>query len=167
MPPFIVTLKLDDASHAWLDALRQAHFPPERNFLQAHLTLFHKLPGEEAEAVDADLAAAAGARPPLPLTFDAPMFLGFGVAIHVESAPLAALQAELARRWRPWLNAQDRQGFRPHVTVQNKVPAEAARALQAELEAGWTPRTGTGVGLSLWRYLGGPWAHVADHLFAG
>ena len=45
--PLILTLKLDQASFTRLDALRQAHFPPERNWLSAHLTLFHHLPGDQ------------------------------------------------------------------------------------------------------------------------
>jgi hypothetical protein len=28
------------------DDLRQAHFPRQRNFLRAHLTMFHRLPVE-------------------------------------------------------------------------------------------------------------------------
>lgn len=166
-PPLIVTLALDAESFAWLDALRQAHFPPARNFLKAHLTLFHKLPGGEAEAVGAVLRAVAADVEPLPLVFAEPMFLGRGVAVRVESAALHAVRARLAQRWRAWLTAQDRQGFRPHVTIQNKVAPERARALHADLAAGWAPRTGTGPGLVLWRYLGGPWAHVEDVAFGG
>ena len=164
-PPFIVTLTLDAESFTWLDALRQAHFPPERNFLKAHLTLFHKLPGDEAAAVGADLRAVATDFEALPLVFSEPRFIGRGVAVRVESEALHAVRRRLARRWRAWLTAQDQQGFRPHVTLQNKVPPERARALHAALQAGWTPRTGTGTGLSLWRYLGGPWAAVEDVAF--
>jgi hypothetical protein len=40
---FILTAELDPASFAWLDWLRREHFPPERNLLPAHLTLFHRL----------------------------------------------------------------------------------------------------------------------------
>ena len=29
---------------AWADGLRRAHYPPERNRLRAHVTLFHALP---------------------------------------------------------------------------------------------------------------------------
>ena len=42
--PLIVTALLGRADHAWLDGERQRHFPPERNQLPAHLTLFHQLP---------------------------------------------------------------------------------------------------------------------------
>ena len=42
--PLIVSALLDPDSFAWLDGLRRAHFPAERNLLDAHLTLFHALP---------------------------------------------------------------------------------------------------------------------------
>ena len=42
--PLIVTATLPPSEFAWADALRRAHFPPERNYLQAHVTLFHALP---------------------------------------------------------------------------------------------------------------------------
>ena len=42
--PLIVTAELGPADFAWLDAQRRAHFPPERNQLAAHLTMFHALP---------------------------------------------------------------------------------------------------------------------------
>lgn len=166
-PPLIVTLTMDPESFAWLDALRHAHFPPERNVLDAHLTLFHKLPGDEVETVGADLRAVAEDFAPLPLTFSEPMFLGRGVAVRVECAALHAVRERLAARWRAWLTAQDRQRFRPHVTVQNKVASDRARALHGAMAEGWAPRTGVGTGLALWRYLGGPWAPVAEIPFGG
>ena len=42
--PLIVTAELPDDVLAWADGLRRAHFPPERNWLVAHVTLFHALP---------------------------------------------------------------------------------------------------------------------------
>jgi len=87
------------------------------------------------------------------------------VAYELSSPELLALRRELVRSWEPWLGAQDRQGFKPHITVQNKVSPERARALQKELQASFTPFEIRGVGLSLWRYLGGPWEPVDTYLF--
>lgn len=55
----------------------------------------------------------------------------------------------------------------PHVTVQNKVAPQAARALLAELQAGFSPFTMRAEGLNLWRYLGGPWRHERLFRFGG
>jgi 2'-5' RNA ligase len=155
--PLILTLQLDPASFATLDALRRAHFPRSRNLVPAHVTLFHALPGAEEAPIAAALAGLAEATAPLDLVVARPRFLGRGVAFDVESPALLALRGELARGWAGWLSNQDRQRYKPHVTIQNKVAPEAARALFAELEASWRPLAGRGAGLLLWRYRGGPW----------
>jgi 2'-5' RNA ligase len=162
--PLIVTLLLDDAAQQRFDALRAAHFPPERNWLAAHVTLFHALPGEHRAAVGRELAAAA-ARPAFGLTVSGVRSLGRGVALDLVAPELIALRAGLADAFEPWLTRQDRQWSRPHVTVQNKVAPEAARALHAELTEGFRPETVTARGLGLWRYLGGPWAAEAEFPF--
>ncbi len=58
-------------------------------------------------------------------------------------------------------------GVKPHVTVQNKVSPERARALREQLLATFSPFEVEGVGLSLWRYLGGPWEPVGTYRFGG
>jgi hypothetical protein len=68
------------------------------------------------------------------------------------------MHAELRQAWLPWLTAQDAQGFRPHVVIQNKVDPVEARALYERLAAGFRPYSIEATGLLLWRYLGGPWA---------
>lgn len=49
---FILTAELDADSFDWLDRLRRDHFPPERNLLRAHLTLFHRLSCEQIVHLD-------------------------------------------------------------------------------------------------------------------
>ena len=162
----ILTLKLDAAAFARLDALRREHFPPALNRLSAHLTLFHHLPGERLSEVTADLAAVT-ARAPLRLKVTGLRLLGRGVAFDVEAAGLSEVRRELARRWAPLLSAQDRQGFRAHVTIQNKVAPADARALRDRLADGFAPYEATGEALQLWRYLGGPWSAEAEAPFRG
>ncbi|MGY1743979.1 2'-5' RNA ligase family protein [Blastococcus sp. SYSU D00695] len=162
--PLVVTLLLADEAQQRFDRLRAAHFPPERNVLAAHVTLFHALPGEHLARVDADLAAAAS-RPPFGVAVTGVRSLGRGVAYALASPELAALRARLATAWEPWLTPQDRRPHAPHVTVQNKVDPAVARALHAELAASFVPETVPARGLGLWRYLGGPWAPVAEHPF--
>ncbi len=163
--PLILTLALDATTQTRLDALREAHFPPARNYLAAHLTLFHHLPAEESATIATDLADLCAAREPLSLTASGVIFFGRGVAYGFAAPDLVAMRTELARRWWSWLTAQDRQKFRAHVTVQNKVAPAQARALHAALSADFTPFTATGEALRLWRYLGGPWEPVAAYPF--
>jgi 2'-5' RNA ligase len=158
--PLVVTLALDRDSQAAFDRLRQAHFPAGRNHLAAHVTLFHALPGEHEEAVRQDLAEVA-ARPRYPVRVTGLRSLGRGVAYVLASEQLTATRRELAQRWEAWLTQQDRHKHAPHVTVQNKVAPDRARALLSALESGFTPYDVTATGLALWRYLGGPWEPLA------
>lgn len=162
MQPLIVTLTLDEASQERFDALRRRHFPPERNHLAAHLTLFHALPGELEQQVHADLAEAAR-RPPLTLRVTGVRFLGRGVAYALHCRELDALRQALAARWGPHLTNQDRQSHRPHVTVQNKVDPAVARATLADLASGFEPYDVTGCALALFRYLGPTWEPLGEH----
>ncbi|MDB5020613.1 MAG: 2-5 ligase family protein [Pedobacter sp.] len=158
----ILTLRLDEASQHFFDALRKCHFPPERNFLQAHLTIFHKLPDEE-ETVD--LIASLNIRP-FELQVIGLINLGAGVAYRLESSALMQLHQTLTAKFNEHLSLQDKQGFRPHITIQNKTNPNAAKALLAELTVAFQTFTASASGLDLWRYLGGPWAHKQNFPFS-
>lgn len=165
MEPLILTLGMDPSSQGFFDRLRGEHFPEGRNFIPAHLTLFHKLPGEREAGIVSDLKGACRAQRAFSLTATGLVFMGRGVGYRLESPVLPALRERLAGKWRPWLGAQDRQGFRPHVTVQNKVPPEEARALYRDLECSFVPFAVCAEGLLLWRYLGGPWEPIGSFGF--
>jgi len=158
--PVILTLQFDAASAAFFEAARQAHFPPALNRIPAHLTLFHALPGADPDALLATLARHVR-RPPFPVLVEGLMPLGRGVAYKIVSAPLTALRQDLAAVWRDDLSRQDREKFRPHVTIQNKVSPAEARETLAQLSAGFSPFTATAEGVQLWWYRGGPWAPLA------
>jgi 2'-5' RNA ligase len=162
--PLIVTLLLEEAAQRRFDRLREQHFPAERNFLAAHVTLFHALPGAQLGAVRADLAASAD-RPAFDVAVTGVRFLGRGVAYALASPEVAALRSGLVSAWQPWLTAQDRQNHAPHVTVQNKVAPEVARMLHERLRVGFVPYDVRARGVGLWRYLGGPWEAVDEFGF--
>lgn len=164
--PLILSLRLDADSFTLLNEMRRQHFPRERNYLDAHVTLFHALPGEEELRIRRDLEELFAHTPALPLWFPRPRFLGRGVAIDIECPELIRLRALLAGRWRELLGAQDSQGWKhPHVTVCNKVAPEKSRALFEQLSGSWQPMNGQGDGLCLWRYRGGPWEAVEEWKF--
>ena len=152
-PTCILTAELDPDSFAWLDGLRRAHFPVERNWLPAHLTLFHRLSPAQTDRLD-DLVIPTSA---VPVAFDDVVLLGFGVAVRVRSPVLAGIRAAAQTAMGGEFSRQDSQNWRAHVTVQNKVTADAARRLHRDLESGFVPRSGTVTGLLVWAYLGGPW----------
>ncbi len=161
----IVTALLDAESQARFDEERRRYFPAARNFLSAHVTLFHALPGAELDSVVRTLDEVCRAQAVAPFETRGLYFLGHGVAYALHMPELVAVRARLAGVWADWLTPQDRQGFRPHVTVQNKVAPEAARALLGELEAEYAPWRGEVLGLGLWRYDGGPWTIMAQSHF--
>ncbi|WP_218033524.1 2'-5' RNA ligase family protein [Adhaeribacter aerolatus] len=158
-----MTLQLDEPAFAYFNALRQAHFPANINYLDAHLTLFHHLPN--TPAVSGLLEEVAVRQSIISLEVSAVIKLGRGVAYKMQSPALTALQEYLKQQWQPWLTPQNRQGFRPHITIQNKVEVETANQLYEELAAAFSPFTAKGVGLSLWEYRGGPWHKVRDYNF--
>jgi hypothetical protein len=130
------------------------------------LTLFHHLPpGVQAELGRrlADYAAT----PAPAATVAGIMDLGGGTALRVESEGLEDIRYDLALAMRGLLTPQDMAPWRPHVTVQNKVEAREAKALQARLRAGFERRPLAIKGLALWRYLDGPWEPVKSWTFRG
>ena len=154
----VLTLRMDEASQKIFEQLRQRYFPPERNVIAAHLTMFHTLP--EDDGVTPELEQAAIRQAPFPMEVEGLRSLGRGVAYTIRSAELLRLHRELSSVFAEHLSAQDRQRFQPHVVVQNKVDPRLARELLAELRAGFAPWEARALGLDLWRYMGGPWEFV-------
>ncbi len=160
-----MTAVLDAQSARILESLRQRYFPAELNRVPAHLTLFHHLPGEDLRALSERIGELCGRHRALPFGITGTRFLGRGVAFEVTCPPLVALRNDLAAGWRDRLTAQDRQGYRPHVTVQNKVTPAEARITQQRL-LGRLPMEGECQGLRLWHYRGGPWEEAGRFDFA-
>lgn len=165
--PIIMTASMGAADQAWANALRRAHFPPERNVLDAHITLFHHLPGAyEAEAVARTKALAAEFAAP-DARLSEVMNLGRGVAYRIHSPGLLMIRDMMAEALHGLLTAQDQGQPRLHITVQNKVEPAAAKALLQALTADFQPRPIAITGLALHRYLGGPWETIGDWRFRG
>lgn len=164
--PLIVTAEMPPDILGWADALRRQHFPPERNQLRAHVTLFHALPPSSEEEMRRLLSALAAAPPP-EACLTGIMKLGGGTAIAIDSPAMLSLHDAIAERMHGMLTRQDSQRPRLHVTIQNKVTGEAARALQAELAPDFRPRAFRFHGLGLYAYEGGPWRPIRTFAFRG
>lgn len=169
--PFIVTAALPPDLAGFAEGLRRAHYPPERNHLHAHVTLFHAFaPSLREELADylpkmaAEFAAPEG-------MVKGVMDLGTGTAIALEAPQLLALRAIVAEHFHGSLTAQDLVEPRPHITIQNKVTKDEARALQprlAALLAPWLAKPPFAFpALELWHYRGGPWERVKACAFRG
>ena len=162
----IVTAEIAPSDLSWLDQLRRAHYPPERNQLPAHLTMFHALPPSAEGETRRTLARLAAEAPPR-ASIGGLIDLGGGVAFRIVSPDLDTMRGELAANFHGYLSAQDSGGWRPHVTIQNKVAPKEARRLLATLQSDFRPRPLGIVGLGLHRYLGGPWELVERYAFRG
>jgi 2'-5' RNA ligase len=157
---------MDRASCERFEALRRAHFPPALNRVPAHVTLFHHLPGEAEAEIGHELRALCAGTTAFTVRATGLRFMGRGVAYELASSELQGLRRRLAERWQGWLNAQDRQGWRPHVTVQNKASGETAKATFAALQAAFAPFDVGADGLQLWWYRGGPWEAASEFRFS-
>jgi hypothetical protein len=160
----IVTATFGDGDNGWLQELRRAHYPPERNRVPAHLTLFRQLPPSIEAELATRLARVAAARPPF-ASITGVMDLGEGTALRVESEELTRIRDELAEIFHGLLTPQDQAAWRPHVTIQNKVARPDARALQRQLRATIQPRPLAIRALAAWRYRDGPWEPIRDWRF--
>jgi 2'-5' RNA ligase len=161
--PLILTLRLDVETQAFFNARRKRYFPPGRNYLDAHLTLFHQLPNNPVT-----IGYLANLHyEPFTLQTNSLMNLGAGVAYRIDSPELKSLHKLISNHFQDVLIPQDRQGFRPHIVVMNKSTPAMARALMAELTTTFQPFNFQATGLNLWTYLDGPWQHLRSFTFSG
>ena len=162
----IVTATFGNGDNGWLQELRRTHYPPERNRVPAHLTLFRQLPPSLEGELATRLARLAAARPPL-ASLAGLMDLGEGTALRIESEELIRIRDELAEVFHGLLTPQDAAPWRPHVTIQNKVSPREARALQERLRTTFQPRPLAIRALAAWRYRDGPWEPMREWAFRG
>ena len=164
--PLIVTAQFAKDDHSWLEGLRRAHYPFEHNRVPVHLTMFQGLPPSALEEVRHQLALHTAAPPPR-ASIEGLMNLSSGVAYRVVSEDLEAIRGSIADHLHGLLSGPDAVGWRPHITIQNKVPARDAKALLDELGRDFRPRRLAISGLLLHRYRGGPWETLATYKFRG
>jgi hypothetical protein len=164
--PLIVTAQFAKDDHSWLEGLRRAHYPFEHNRVPVHLTMFQGLPPSALEEVRHQLALHSAAPPPR-ASIEGLMNLSSGVAYRVVSEDLEAIRGSIADHLHGLLSGPDAAGWRPHITIQNKVPARDAKALLDELGRDFRPRRLAISGLLLHRYRGGPWETLATYKFRG
>ncbi len=153
--PIIVTLQLNEARTAFFQSQRERYFPAHINYIGAHLTLFHNLPGERFDLILETIGRCCAARAAFDIGVSGVMRLGRGVAYEIQSDHLLELHTELAATFASWLTRQDKERFRPHITVQNKVPPHEADALYEHLKANFSSFTARAEGIQLWFYEGG------------
>ncbi len=156
--PLVATLAITASAQNYFNQLRREHFPAERNYLDAHLTLFHALPDEPW--IVEDIQKLAQNQQQFDVTAQNIVSLGNGTAFKIVSPELPSLHQKLQKKWFASLTNLDRQKRNFHITIQNKVESELAKRLQAELMPGFEPFNFQVLGIQLWRYHNGPWEYL-------
>jgi len=169
--PFILTAIIPEPLRAWSENLRQTNFPPERNHLHAHVTLFHAFAPSLRDELAGFLPRIAAEYAPPEGRVTGMIDFGKGTAIRLESPGLKNIRAEIADHFHGSLTEQDQHEPRLHITVQNKVSKDEAKSLQAELEPQLQPwiegKPFAFPGLELHLYEGGPWTKLRSFPFRG
>lgn len=165
--PIIMTAVMGKEDFAWADAQRRQYYPPARNVLPAHITLFHHLPPQALHEIKETVKNVTRYSPPPATSLQRLIHLGSGVAYQLHSPELLNMRMELADRFHGLLVAQDQQVPRLHITVQNKVSAKEAKDLQTALSLDFEPRPFLIKGLALHYYMDGPWQDIGSWPFRG
>ena len=160
----ISTLLIDTETQGFFNNLRKQYFPAERNYLDAHLTLFHNLPGSE-QAIIESIDTVCNNYNVFDMQVSKIVSIGNGVAYKIESPELKQLHKYLQQQFTQWLIPQDKQTLWPHITIQNKTDALIANQLINELNSGFIPFKVNALGFSLWEYKGGPWEFISEFRF--
>ncbi len=167
----ILTAWVREADMYPFHRMRQRFFPGHRNFLSAHVTLFHHLrPGVRDRAIglarERDWPSELNLTPAgeLEVGVQGVFQMGKGTAYRLELEPLAQLRRPFSETFRDELTEQDARPWkRPHVTVQNKVDGATAKRLTRHLSSRFRPCTIRVKGLSFYRYDYGPWT-LLEHV---
>ena len=165
VPPLIITLKIDTASLAFFSEQRKLYFPAHVNFLDAHLTLFHKLPADDI-LIDETIKLLCK-RKSFSMEVTGVKNIGRGVVYTIYSPELQQLHKQMQLAFSNILIPQDKGKLAPHITVQNKVTANKANVLHQNLSQSFKPFSVQATGIATWLYLKGPWEKKAEFLFAG
>lgn len=170
---YVLTLLTDTKHHQTLTDTRKRYFPARLNKLDAHITLFHALPGSKLEEhIRPTLRDITKNEAPFPILAAKPFRLSKGIAIGVPKSQggddARRVHAQLKGPWMDFLSQQDAGGFAAHYTIMNKVDdqKEVQRAFEV-VEEQWKACKGTVQGLSLFRYDRGHWIHAEDFKFVG
>ena len=165
---YVLTFLTDKKHHQILTDMRKKYFPPRLNKLDAHLTLFHALPGSKLEdEILPFLEKLSGTTRQFPLQAASPFRLKHGIAIGVPKPrggdAARDVHSQLRRNWSDFLSDQDAGGFRAHYTIMNKMDDDKkVEAAYKEVEKEWKGCPGTVEGLTLWRYDRGHWEFYRD-----
>ncbi|MBO9729643.1 MAG: 2'-5' RNA ligase family protein [Chitinophaga sp.] len=156
--PLILTLQLSPDATGYFNQLRRTWYPAYANVVEAHLTLFHRLPADVYRGRHAfDTIPAPGV---FTLEVTGLQRYPHGVACTLFAAPLQAWHQSLQQEWGSQLIWRDQQPLQPHITIMNKVTDWKAQRVYEKLLADFQPPQVQAIGVQWWRFEKGPWTLV-------
>ena len=168
---YVLTLLTDEAHYDTMTALRRQWFPQRLLKVDAHVTLFHALPGsDELPRIKEAIAEVATqvSRFSIAVTRDDVFKMGKGVGVNLchGQQEAAQIRARLRSKWMPLLSEQDRRPkWRGHYTVMNKEDDKERVEECLEKFKDFGGSNGQVIGLRLWRYDRGWWRDPEDFHF--
>ncbi|KAL8792204.1 MAG: hypothetical protein Q9195_005226 [Heterodermia aff. obscurata] len=167
---YVLTLRTNREFHERINDLRKQYFPPQLNKLDAHITLFHALPGSQLASIVSDLLETARTQQRFQIKTLKPLKYAHGVALDASNEDAHRLWTAFERKWGPagadFLSKQDRQ-FKAHYTVQNKVEKEVADQTWEEVRDRFESDQGEAIGFTLYKYMkSGHWRFQRTFKFA-
>ncbi len=163
--PIIITAMMGAEDQSFFTQLRKAYYPLERNYLDAHITLFHHLPPGYWMEIKRHIVE-------LTKEYEAPyahveriLHLDKGVAFYIDSPEMLAIRSMIAERLIGLLIPQDQVQPRLHVTIQNKVSARESKQLFETLNDDFEPFPIDLIGIEAFYYRGGPWEKIGHWRF--
>jgi 2'-5' RNA ligase len=159
----IITLKIDDASQAFFNEKRKQYFPAYANFVDAHITLFHKLPSDKDFVYDTlEQLTKTNA-------FDMQVVgiknIENFVAYDIVSPTLQNLHKAMQAKFTSMLNEKDKEILWPHITVHNKATVYKAFKTHEKLLVDFKPFSITAIGFTTWYYAKKAWVKKEDYFF--
>jgi hypothetical protein len=160
----IITLKIDETSQTFFNEKRKQHYPAYANFVDAHITMFHKLPSDK-EVVYDTLQELSKTN-----IFDIQV-VGIKnkenfVAYDITSPTLQNMHASMQVTFANMLNEKDKEKLWPHITIHNKATVYKAFKTHEKLLVDFKPFSITAIGFTTWFYAKKQWVKKEDYLFA-
>lgn len=159
----IITLKIDEASQSIFNEKRKQHYPTYANFVDAHITLFHKLPADK-NIVYETLHQLSNTNAFEMQVVGIKNIENF-VAYDIVSPTLQHIHVAMQSSFANMLNEKDREILWPHITVHNKATVYKAFKTHEKLLANFNPFNITAFGFTTWLYAKKEWVWQKDYLF--
>jgi 2'-5' RNA ligase superfamily len=160
----IITLKIDETSQTFFNEKRKQHYPAYANFVDAHITLFHKLPSDKE--VVYDTLRQVSKTNTFGMQVGSIKNIENFVAYDVASPTLQNIHVEMQTAFANMLHEKDKEILWPHITVHNKATVYRAFKTHEKLLETFKLFTITAIGFTTWFYAKKEWIKKEDYLFA-